>query len=143
MNSRNKEIDVLRGILIFFVVLGHSTHGPLHDFIFLFHMPLFFMMSGTLISKNRLTEKEYFLKKVKQLMIPYFAYGILDTLFIRHNAKLFLRFLWGGRAIGFVYWYATCYLFSLLLLIFLMSNFSEKICKSIILAGGGYSSIGI
>ena len=142
MVTRNREVDVLRGILIIFVVLGHSTHGTLHDFIFLFHMPLFFMISGLLISKERMIEKGYYIKKIKQLMIPYFAYGIFDIFLVKHSIKQFLRFLWGGRAIGGVYWYATCYLFSLALLIFLVQHFSDKMCKLIILVGG-YSSIRI
>ena len=49
---RNKEIDCLRGILILFVVIGHSESGKLHDIIFLFHMPLFFILSGYLIQKK-------------------------------------------------------------------------------------------
>lgn len=133
--TRNRVIDALRGILIVSVVLGHSTHGILHDFIFLFHMPLFFMLSGMLIAKDRIAEEDYFKKRAKQLIVPYCVYGVLDLLLFRHSIKQALRFLWGGRAFGGVYWYATCYLFSLFLLRFLVKHFSEKICKLIILGG--------
>ena len=51
--SRNKIIDVFRGILILMVVLGHSGCTSLHDIVFLFHMPLFFVLSGFLIKKDR------------------------------------------------------------------------------------------
>lgn len=138
--TRDKKIDALRGILIILVVLGHSTHSLFHDFIFLFHMPLFFILSGFLISKNGIAKKGYYVKKVKQIMMPYFVYGIADIFLVRHSIKQSLRLLWGGRAIGGVYWYVTCYLFSMVLLIFLVQHFSEKICKLIILVGGGYIS---
>ena len=135
MENRSNIIDVIRGILIFLVVLGHS-HGSFHDFIFLFDMPLFFILSELLISKERMAEKGYYVKRVKQIMIPYFMYGILDVILVRHSIKQFLRLLWGGRAISGVYWYVTCYLFSLVILALLVHHFSERICKLIIFVWG-------
>lgn len=38
--SRNKQIDVMRGIGIFLVVVGHTYHNS--GMLYLFHMPLFF-----------------------------------------------------------------------------------------------------
>lgn len=35
--SRNKQIDVMRGIGIFLVVLGHTYHNS--GMLYLFHMP--------------------------------------------------------------------------------------------------------
>lgn len=48
---RYKEIDIAKGIGITLVVLGHLT-TPLHDYIYAFHMPLFFVLSGFFFSKN-------------------------------------------------------------------------------------------
>ena len=41
--SRNKHIDVMRGIGIILVVLGHTYRNS--GMLYLFHMPLFFMLS--------------------------------------------------------------------------------------------------
>ena len=44
---RNQNIDILKGIGILCVLLGHITSsGRLHNLIYTFHMPLFFMASG-------------------------------------------------------------------------------------------------
>lgn len=47
MNSyRDYTWDVVRGIGILMVVLGHCAMRPLVDFVYLFHMGLFFFVSG-------------------------------------------------------------------------------------------------
>lgn len=51
IQQRFKEIDIAKGIGITLVVLGHLT-TPLHDYIYSFHMPLFFILSGFFFSKN-------------------------------------------------------------------------------------------
>lgn len=49
--SRNKQIDVMRGIGIFLVVVGHTYHNS--GMLYLFHMPLFFMLSGSVLNYTR------------------------------------------------------------------------------------------
>ena len=48
--QRDPVIDSMRGIGIVLMVLGHSGF-PGTDFIYLFHMALFFMLSGRLKSQ--------------------------------------------------------------------------------------------
>lgn len=49
MNNRISYLDIFKGFGIFFVVFGHVTHiGALRDYIWNFHMPLFFFVSGLL-----------------------------------------------------------------------------------------------
>lgn len=55
--QRDPVIDSMRGIGIVLMVLGHSGF-PGTDFIYLFHMALFFMLSGwffSLRSRSRYT----------------------------------------------------------------------------------------
>lgn len=50
MKERETYIDIAKGIGIILVVIGH-LHGInhiIHDFFYLFHMPLFFIISGYL-----------------------------------------------------------------------------------------------
>lgn len=52
-SARIAYIDVLRGMLMFLVVLGHSIgsiENPVNRFILSFHMPAFFIVSGYLSS---------------------------------------------------------------------------------------------
>lgn len=79
MNTTRKDyLDILRGIGIFYVVWGHIIHnGSVFQYIYSFHMPLFFFISGVLFipSKYKSTS-DYIKKKVKSLLIPYFFFYI-------------------------------------------------------------------
>ncbi len=77
MSSRNVEIDVLKGIGIFSVVLGHALvqddfpgvyTGMAHHFVYTYHMMLFVFLSGYLFRKT--TISMYVYKKLKSLYLP-------------------------------------------------------------------------
>lgn len=138
-SERSQSIDIAKGILIILVVAGHAQADGVHDIIFLFHMPLFFIISGFLMKREKLTEIDYLIRKIKQLMIPYAVYLALDMLIVRRTVSVrdWIYAIWGGRAVTGVYWYMTCYLFALFLLSILVKRFSDKIVKYFILVGGG------
>ncbi len=66
-------IDIAKGIGILSVVAGHVYIGDIKNIIFLFHMPLFFFISGFLF-KPHPNIKQYFRNKSIHLLIPYVAY---------------------------------------------------------------------
>ena len=142
MRERNTEIDILRGILIVCVVLAHYSREFPHDIIFLFHMPLFYAISGFLMNRDRLLESGYIVEKVKSLMLPYGMYLVLDMLLVRKTLSIrdWIYAIWGGRVATGVYWYITCYLFTIFIFAIFLRKFSDRIVKSLILVGGGYSS---
>lgn len=77
--KRNNIIDLTKGIGIFLVILGHNE-SPLTAYIYSFHMPLFFLISGMFHS----SEKNYTIfmkKKIKSLLIPYISFSIPLFLF--------------------------------------------------------------
>lgn len=81
----NNKISVAKGLGIFLMVVGHSG-GPqlLHDFIYLFHMPLFFFLSGYFLKEADLQNKNAFcMKRVKGLYLPFVKWSLLFLLF--HN----------------------------------------------------------
>lgn len=67
--SRDDTFDVLKGIAIILMILGHCNVGPLHAFIFTFHMPLFFFVAGYFL-KTRPLHREIG-TSLKRLIIPY------------------------------------------------------------------------
>ena len=73
MRERRANWDILKGLGIFLVVLGHATTGKLSAWIYLFHMPLFFMLSGMLYSQ-RPSWWDYARRKSRHLLVPYFIY---------------------------------------------------------------------
>ena len=141
MNSdRNKSVDLMRGILIFLVVLGHSgITETVSDIIYMFHMPLFLVLSGFLIDGEKLKEITYLRKKTVNLLVPYFSYLILDILLIRQEYSIqgFARMLWGGRALNGTYWYTTSFLIALWIFHFLLKRFSDQFVKTIVIFVGG------
>lgn len=78
--NRIASIDIAKGIGIISVVLGHllGEGQYLRDFIYAFHMPLFFIISGFLFHNKKFINS---LKTLfKTLYIPYFFIIIFDSL---------------------------------------------------------------
>lgn len=90
MENENSTISVCKGIGIILMVIGYSGCPKLlHDFIYLFHMPLFFIITGYLFKELYLDSPLYFLKrKIHGLYRPFilsnlivlFAYFLYDIL---------------------------------------------------------------
>ena len=75
---RLEYIDIIKGIGIFLVVLGHTTQNKeLFNLIYAFHMPLFFIISGMFLH-----DKPGFIRKqAKSLLLPYLSFGLLTYLY--------------------------------------------------------------
>ena len=78
VKNRIEWIDYSKGILIILVIAGHAIpEFDLHldylaHFIYSFHMPAFFILSGYLFRyKKDINTVEFAKKKAKQLLIPY------------------------------------------------------------------------
>lgn len=77
-------IDIARGIAIICVIVGHSlgTYWPnfLAEFIFVFHMPIFFVLSGYLYRpKNSFTLTK---SNIFNLLIPYITTVLIEVIVI-------------------------------------------------------------
>ena len=72
--KRSNWIDFCRGGGIGLVLLGHTSF-PFHKFIYGFHMPLFFLISGLLWHEERsIPYKKY----AKRFLIPYAGFAALN-----------------------------------------------------------------
>lgn len=95
--QRIKEIDIMRGIAIILVILGHAIivypidlHeipwcNALFTWLSSVHMPLFFLLAGFCYSlRKNIGETwagcygRYLVKKVKRIVIPYVIFGVFD-----------------------------------------------------------------
>ena len=83
MNKRNSAIDFARGLVAICVVIGHLTKGKAGTFIFSFHMPFFFILSGYLFKDKLLDEGifRFIKRKALHLLIPLFVYRAIGILF--------------------------------------------------------------
>ncbi len=68
-------IDTARGYAIILMILGHLGAGRFGTWIYSFHIPLFFFLSGYLFSAKR-KFPEFFVRKFRSIMIPYFCLGL-------------------------------------------------------------------
>ncbi len=94
--KRIEWIDILRCLGMWFVVIGHmtteSTPDSLRFFIYSFHMPLFFMISGAsyyLQTKSReYSFKETLASKSRALLWPYLTLNIIAMFIWVLNFKI-------------------------------------------------------
>lgn len=78
--KRDASIDILRGYATILVIIGHIPYTPilLRFWIYTFHVPLFFLCSGILFSPERYPRfKDFFLSRVKGLLLPILSLGLL------------------------------------------------------------------
>lgn len=134
MKERNRTLDVVRGIGILLVLASHTwpRSSLAVKYIYSFHMPLFFILSGAVFSGPQAASPgEYLRKKARRLIVPYFTMAFLclgivmlkDLILAARghgHPDLFLR--WGKYTAGILYsrgtlawmpecsplWFLTC-----------------------------------
>lgn len=94
MEKRNDFLDLLRGVAILIVVLGHAIQANYISGRFLsiiwervilaFQMPLFFAVSGYVLGFSFPNSKpqKFLLSKVYRLLIPYIAWATIHYMFL-------------------------------------------------------------
>lgn len=82
-NDRKSYIDIARGVALLFLVLGHIVTGNsrLFNWIFSFHMPLFFFLAGMCAKDTEIRFFPYMVKKIKKRLVPYFMITAAGFLF--------------------------------------------------------------
>lgn len=86
--GRVEWLDVLRGMAIFLVVVGHSTlaldsRGLIARCLWSFHLPLFFMISGILHDPARYAGlAAYSRARCRSLLVPYVSFALWACLLL-------------------------------------------------------------
>lgn len=141
--ERKKWIDILKGVLILFVVLGHTTtNSVILNWLSSFYMPCFFILSGWLMKKDD-RAKLVICKKAKAILFPYFCFALLWVLFcfaknlivINSDFNIFRALLsiilpYSGSPGGNAYnlWFLPClFLSQALISIFIYEKFLYKV----------------
>lgn len=85
MAKRNTVISICKAIAIILMVIGHAeAPGLLTNFIYTFHMPLFFIAAGYFFSRKYLSDPWTFIsKRIKGLYLPFLKWSFIFLLL--HN----------------------------------------------------------
>ena len=140
--DRNIYIDVMKGLLIILVVIGHL---PFFDYdsrtltlIYSFHMPAFLIIGGMLshIDENT-TFRSIIFKRIKGTLVPYFIFYLISFLIVRVNSKekfiAAIKVVFRGigdpiNAINLPLWFLTFY-FVAMVIFELIEYISYKVRK--------------
>jgi fucose 4-O-acetylase-like acetyltransferase len=137
-----EELNRLRGFAIALVLLGHSILvfpidisqvpwcAALHNYIYSFHMQLFFLLSGLFYGFGReRTTGELVRNKFNRLMVPFFLWNVFTVSskvffsnFVNHTMNMpfteYVFFFMNGGTLWFLY---------VLFFIFLVNRLLERI----------------
>lgn len=115
--TRIDWVDIAKGYGILFVIFAHLGVGSIGTWIYTFHMPLFFFLSGYVFS-TKYEFKTFIKRKCKSIIIPYFSLGIVMIVFqillnchsdafeFRSSLLLFLKLIVQRRF--WTLWYIAC-----------------------------------
>lgn len=95
MKDRIKYLDVARFIGIYCIYLGHFGvyAGKAYNFVFYFHVPLFFFISGCSESLTTdVTWYKYILKSIKGILIPFYFFAfislVINTIYVNTHTEV-------------------------------------------------------
>jgi fucose 4-O-acetylase-like acetyltransferase len=137
--KRSNLVDLVKGLAIILVVFGHTEQGVLHrswwsspwagfteSFIYSFHMPAFFFVSGLFVvgSIQRRGSRNFTLEKVKTILYPYLLFSVIGAALgpvtapfqVTHSPfhwKAFLLDVASGSASWFLFTLFFCLLLAL------------------------------
>ncbi|HEY6413867.1 MAG TPA: acyltransferase [Edaphobacter sp.] len=140
-NTRSNTVDIMKGIAISLMTFGHTSQGMLnrgwwggpgylfsYDFIYSFHMPVFFFTAGLFVigSLTRRGVRKFTLEKVKTLLYPYLLwavlYAVLEPFITRYKnshhpfeLKAFMVSLLVGEQGWFLYTLFGCLMLAILM----------------------------
>lgn len=134
-------IDTLKFLGIFAIYLGHlgNQAGNSYNFVFQYHVPLFFFISGCFNKKIELDKYINYMKEVfKKYMYPYYLFSLIAFIFLSirnnsFNSDLLISFIkgirnnvWGGL------WFFSCLFIVKILYNFVLSMTKNKIVTFVI-----------
>lgn len=105
MANRIEWLDIAKATAIILMVLGHtSIPNSLSNFIWTFHMPLFFIASGWTINKYSIIK--FSITKAKTLLVPFVVYSVvvltIQVVMGWNDVERWLRHGWVAYALWFI-----------------------------------------
>lgn len=133
--QRLQYVDVYRGIGILLMVLCHvDTWGWFSKFVHVFHMPMFYVISGFLYQHDAKQDfAVYVSKKTKSLLYPYVVFALLNYLIWQANHEISLSpliHIFLNNSCGIPYaeglWFLTFFFITQILVLLIERNLEKK-----------------
>lgn len=144
-DNRQSFLDIAKGIGIILMLFGHvpNMNHVVYNFIFMFHMPLFFFVTGYLWKDN---ESLVLVKKLKKIILPYIYSSlvvlVVSFLYLHNFTEVLRAFLLVKTAppiLNYIQegqcgplWFLPCYFFTTMIASILLKSFNPL--KLIIIA---------
>lgn len=116
MKKRNDELDILKGIAIILVVLGHAVNqvyasgngesNALFRIIYSFHMPLFILTGGVICELTIRSDFSWCKHRITRIGIPYIAWLAIHYLIFCRESQI------SNFWVEMPYWYLAFILIS-------------------------------
>lgn len=105
--QRLSWLDVAKAIAIILMVMGHtSIPQMMNNYIFAFHMPLFFIASGWTTNWSKYSYRNFVWRRVKTLLLPFVIYSIIVLLIQMHFEWMSMQdWLNKGWGDGYALWF--------------------------------------
>lgn len=155
MKKRLEYFDIAKGIGVVLVLIGHLQGEdifcyspyilPMCEWIFSFHMPLFFIISGMLVSYRNDIDKDMktiATKRFKGIMVPYYWFSffymtVVVAAYIKKQiliGTVWLNVWYVFSCYGMnVLWFLPALFFGELLFIFLMKKLNTKVAVTVMI----------
>ncbi len=148
LQERVLWIDKLKAFGILSVILGH-IQSPFGAFIFSWHMPLFFFLSGFFIHSER-PVSEFLNQDFRRIMIPFFIFALIAMMiepikrimlnresldYFHEYAEIFIYMDYAhlNNTYAFVLWFLPALLFGRLIVYLIIRSFNNIWIQSIVI----------
>ena len=148
LQERVLWIDKLKAFGILSVILGH-IQSPVGAFIFSWHMPLFFFLSGFFIHSER-PVSEFLNQDFRRIMIPFFIFALIAMMiepikrimlnresldYFHEYAEIFIYMDYThlNNTYAFVLWFLPALLFGRLIVYLIIRSFNNIWIQSIVI----------
>ena len=82
IKNRIEWIDIAKGIGIILVIMGHTIALRYSQWLYTFHLPLFFLLSGLVYNENKYPKYTTLLKqKSTQILLPWLKFFLIGLIF--------------------------------------------------------------
>lgn len=101
--KRIHYLDIFKGIGIILVAIGHIYHNSvIFNWIYSFHMPLFFFAAGWVYKEKPILED--IKRRIQTIVVPYFCFGTLTLVYWQLIERRFLdsNMSFGSAVLGFI-----------------------------------------